>query len=119
MFAAAAERSMILKYSQGKWVTTRISDPLFAALWEEVGAPPTSKHRTPAELHRPRAIAEALGYDPDNMHKQVGKWLERMEELPFREYAERYGGDWSDYLTWVCRPRLHNKLQTLREQREG
>ena len=70
----------------------------------------TSKHRTPAELRGSRAIAEALGYDPDNKHKQVAEWLDRMKELPFGEYVEKCGGDLSDYLTWVCRPRLHNKI---------
>jgi hypothetical protein len=96
---------------------TPISDPLWAARWAEVGAPPTSKHRTSAELRSPRAIAEALGYDPDNKHKQVADWLERMKVLPFEEYVEKYGGDLSDYLTWVCRPRLHNKIQSLRKKR--
>ena len=99
VFGAAANRSMTLLFSRGEWVATPISDPLWAALWEEVGAPPTSKHRTSAELHGPRAIAEALGYDPENKHKQVADWLERMKEWPFEKYVEKCGGDLSDYLT--------------------
>jgi hypothetical protein len=117
VYEAAAKRSMILLFSQGDWERTPISDPLWAALWEKVGAPRTSKHRTPAELYRPRAIAEALGYDPDNKHKQVAEWLERMEQLPFEEFVKTYGGDLSDYLTWVRRPRLYNKIQSVRKQR--
>ena len=97
VFGAAANRSMTLLFSRGEWVATPISDPLWAALWEEVGAPPTSEHRTSAELHGPRAIAEALGYDPENKHKQVADWLERMKEWPFEKYVEKCGGDLSDY----------------------
>jgi hypothetical protein len=120
VFETAAKRSMILLFSRGgDWKVTPISDTPWAALWNKVGAPPTSKKRTPAELHGPRAIAEALGYDPDNMHKQVAEWLERMEELPFEEFVERYGGDLSDYLTWVRSPRLHNKIQSLPAKRHG
>jgi hypothetical protein len=52
------------------------------------------------------------------MHKQVAEWLERMDELPFEEYTEKYGGGWSDYLTWIRDPRLHNKLQSVEKRRK-
>jgi len=52
------------------------------------------------------------------MHKQVAAWLKRMDELSFEEFVERYGGDWTDYLTWVHSPRLHNKLQSLSKRLE-
>jgi hypothetical protein len=113
----AARRSMILLFSQGEWEGTRITDPFWAALWAEVGAPPTSRQRTPAELHKPRAIAEALGHNPDNKHKQVAEWLERMDALPFHEYEEKHGGGPTDYLFWVCRPRLYNKIHSQRKKR--
>jgi hypothetical protein len=118
VFGAAVTRSLILKYSQGDWETNPLHDPLWAALWKEIGAPQTSKKRTPDESRRPRAIAEALGYDPDNIYKRVAEWLERMEELPFEEFVKRYGGDLSDYLTWVRRPRIHNKLQSREKRRK-
>ena len=40
VFGTAANRSMTLLFSRGDWEVTPISDPLWAALWEEVGAPP-------------------------------------------------------------------------------
>jgi hypothetical protein len=118
VFWAAVTRSLVLKYSQGNRKAIPLHDPILAWLWRHTGAPQTSKNRTPAELRRTRATAEALGYDPDNMHKQVAEWLERMDELPFEEYTEKYGGGWSDYLTWIRDPRLHNKLQSVEKRRK-
>jgi len=125
VYVAAAKRSMILRFSQGKWEMTRISDPLWAALWWErsrrrtrQGLQRPSKRRSRMEMASARAVAEALGYDPDNMHKQVASWRKRMKKVPFENYVEKFGGDWSDYLLWVRSPRLYKKIQSLQKHRE-
>ena len=71
------------------------------------------------EIASDRAVAEALGYDPDNTHKQVASWRKRMQDVPFEKYVEKFGGNWSDYLTWVRNPRLHQKIQSPRPHHEG
>jgi hypothetical protein len=125
VYAAAAKRSMILTFSKGEWVTTPISDPLWAAVWRErsrkrtrQGLPRPSQRRSWREMDSDRAVAEALGYDPENTHKQVASWRKRMKEVPFERYVEKFGGNWSDYLTWVRSPRLYKKIQSLRQHRE-
>jgi hypothetical protein len=48
VYAAAAKRSMILRFSQGRWVATPISDPVWATVWRE-----RSRKRTRQGLPRP------------------------------------------------------------------
>lgn len=124
VFDAAARRSMILLFSQGKWEATPISDPLWVAVWWEMSRkrtrelwPRPSKRRSWMEMASDRAVAESLGYDPDTMHGEVAKWRKRMKEVSLEQFVEKYGGDWTDYLTWVRNPPLHKKLQKQREQR--
>jgi hypothetical protein len=126
VYAAAAKRSMILRFSQGRWVATPISDPVWATVWRErsrkrtrQGLPRPSQRRSWMEIASDRAVAEALGYDPDNTHKQVASWRKRMQDVPFEKYVEKFGGNWSDYLTWVRNPRLHQKIQSPRPHHEG
>ncbi len=126
VFDAAVRRRLTLKLSQGKWEITRISDPLWAAVWWERSRRRArqclqrpSKRRSGMEMASDRAVAEALGYDPENRHKQVASWRKRMKEVHFERYVEKFGGNCSDYLLWVRNPRLHQKIQRLRKHREG
>jgi hypothetical protein len=48
VYAAAAKRSMILRFSQGRWVATPISDPVWATVWRK-----RSRKRTRQGLPRP------------------------------------------------------------------
>jgi hypothetical protein len=124
VYDAAGRRSMKLLFSQGEWVSTPISDPLWAAVWWELsrrrtreGIPRPSKRRSWMEMASDRAVAESLGYNPDNMHKQVAKWRKRMKDVPFERFVEKFGGGWTDYLQWVRDPNLYKKIQSLRKKR--
>ncbi len=124
VYDAAGTRRLVLKFRQGNWVGTPISDPLWAAAWWEMsrkhtrqGLPRPSKRRSWMEMASDRAVAESLGYDPDTMHKKVARWRKRMKNVSLEEFVAKFGGDWTDYLTWVYSPRRHSEIKRARKRR--
>jgi hypothetical protein len=109
-----------LTQGRGAWANNKASLNIAEIEGEEEVTqrlPRPSKRRSWMEMAGGRAVAESLGYDPDTMHGQVAKWRKRMNDVPFEKFVEKFGGDWTDYLTWVCNPPLHRKIQSRHKRR--
>ena len=85
----------------------RISDPWWADFWRELARTPnlegkghTATGRSKAELGSNSSIARRLtkqdaqtGREMKVDDREVKRWLDRMEQLPFEQYAADAGAD--------------------------